>query len=467
MLAAIGFSPLTRSWAYAQASPGAPLTQPPALDGKLYLDPATLNAYADDFGGVVQEQPAAVLEPGSVEDIRKMVQFARQNKLKIAARGQGHSLFGQAQVEGGIVIDMRSLHKVHAVGSDRATVDTGCRWGEVINAALERGLTPPVLTDYQFLTVGGTLSIGGISPASYRHGAQADNAVELEVVTGAGEVVRCSDSNNAELFGMTLAGQGQCAVITKAVIKLVPAPAMVRTFNLLYSDLAALMQDATRLAELGRFDGVVSFLSPNSSGAYDLVLSATSYFTPPAAPDNAALLAGLSYLAGKEQILDTTYRDYVYRLGFVPKAGVQPALTLLVPASSAEPYIRKALEAVYPASASEGVFIQLFAWPTAPFRRPLFRIPSGEQMFGFAILRAAADEKTTVAKILTQNRSLYEGNRSFGGTLYPFSALRLSRADWVQHYGLQWDRLLQAKRSYDPDFVFASGPDIFRGQGVG
>lgn len=459
---AIGFNPLTRNWAHAQTSVGTPLNQPPLLDGNLYLNQATLASYAEDFGGVVHEQPVAVLEPGSVEDLVKMVQFARQNKLRIAARGQGHSLFGQAQVEGGIVIDMRSLHKVHSVEGNRITVDTGCRWFEVINAALGRGLTPPVLTDYQFLTVGGTLSIGGISPTSYRHGAQVDNVVELEVVTGTGEVIRCSDSKNSELFQMALAGQGQCAIVTKATIELVTAPAMVRTFNLIYSDLAVLMKDATFLADRGRFNGVVSFLSPNSNGAWSYVLSSTFYYTPPVEPDNTALLASLHYNPGTEQIVDTTYRDYVYRLGFVPATGAQPALTLLVPASSAEPYIRDAMQAVFPATSSEGVFIQLFAWPTAPFQRPLFRTPAEDKMFGFAVLRAAADEKTA-AKMVVQNRTLYEQNRSLGGTFYPFSAFRTSRADWVQHYGPQWDRLLLAKRSYDPDSVLASGPDIFRG----
>jgi FAD/FMN-containing dehydrogenase len=38
----------------------------------------------------------------------------------------------------------------------------------------------------------------------------------------------------------------------------------------------------------------------------------------------------------------------------------------------------------------------------------------------------------------------------------------LSREDWQRHYGERWPALLAAKRRYDPDNVFASGPDIFR-----
>jgi FAD/FMN-containing dehydrogenase len=56
----------------------------------------------------------------------------------------------------------------------------------VLDRALPRGLTPPTLTDYQDLSVGGTLSVGGIGGAMFRYGAQVDNVVALEVVTGVG-----------------------------------------------------------------------------------------------------------------------------------------------------------------------------------------------------------------------------------------------------------------------------------------
>ena len=54
-----------------------------------------------------------------------MVTFARRFGLKIAARGQGHQPFGQAQVSGGIVIDMRSLQQVHTFTADSVEVDAG------------------------------------------------------------------------------------------------------------------------------------------------------------------------------------------------------------------------------------------------------------------------------------------------------------------------------------------------------
>ena len=79
------------------------------LKGELYFDDAVLQSSADDFGHVVHKKPVAMLRPGDAQDIAKLVQFANRQGLKVAMRGQGHSFFGQTQVEGGVVIDSSSL----------------------------------------------------------------------------------------------------------------------------------------------------------------------------------------------------------------------------------------------------------------------------------------------------------------------------------------------------------------------
>lgn len=113
----IGFNSITGSWVTSvQAASESDFAKLPALDGTLHLDDETRAEYAQDYGQIIHEQPLAVLKPGSVEDIVRMVQFVRRYRLRIAARGQGHLPFGQAQVGGGVVIDMRSLQTVHALG---------------------------------------------------------------------------------------------------------------------------------------------------------------------------------------------------------------------------------------------------------------------------------------------------------------------------------------------------------------
>jgi hypothetical protein len=198
-----------------------------------------------------------------------------------------------------------------------------------------------------------------------------------------------------------------------------------------------------------------------ADGAWDYSISALSYYTPPETPDNDALLAGLRYIGGAEQISDQPYVDYVYRLGVVPPSGAQPSLTELIPASAAKEYLPKTLGRIYPEGGKESVFIELFAWKSESFHRPLFRIPEEATFFGAGILRVVVDEPAAIQNVLAENRSLYEENVGLGGTLYPFSGFVKTRADWVRHYGREWPRLVAAKKRYDPRNVFASGPDIF------
>ena len=95
----IGFDPVTRVWVpVAEAShlPCAPFAHVPRLDGTLHTDAATRQSDSTDKGNMVQVLPCAVLRPGSVEDIARMIRFCRRHDIKVATRGQAHTTFGQS-----------------------------------------------------------------------------------------------------------------------------------------------------------------------------------------------------------------------------------------------------------------------------------------------------------------------------------------------------------------------------------
>ena len=118
----------------------------------------------------------------------------------------------------------------------------------MLRATLAQGKTPPVLTDYLELSVGGTLIVGGVGGTTSAFGVQSDNVIDIEVVTGEGKKVTCSASDNAGLFNAVRAGLGQLGVITKATLKLVAAPESVRRFLLVYPDLATMLRDERLLS---------------------------------------------------------------------------------------------------------------------------------------------------------------------------------------------------------------------------
>lgn len=190
-----------------------------------------------DFGHIVESRPLGVLTPRSCAAVGELVSFAGAQGLPVAARGCGHAPYGQGQAHGGYVVDMGGLDEVRCVPDDRTLVaGAGATWGEVVRAALAEGLVPPVLPDHLGASVGGVLSTGGFGGSSHRRGLVADWVRELEVVTGAGERVVCSPERYPDLFGAVLAGLGQCALIVRATLRLVPAPVRVRRYRLYHED---------------------------------------------------------------------------------------------------------------------------------------------------------------------------------------------------------------------------------------
>lgn len=161
-----------------------------SIDGYFNFD--DVHHAARDFGNRYQFLPSAVLHPNSVADIATTIkhiwQMGPHSGLKVAARGHGHSLQGQAQAHQGIVINMLSLQgtkmQFHTGSSPYVDVSGGELWINILRESLKYGLAPKSWTDYLHLTVGGTLSNAGISGQAFRHGPQISNVQQLEVITG-------------------------------------------------------------------------------------------------------------------------------------------------------------------------------------------------------------------------------------------------------------------------------------------
>ncbi|KAF2562039.1 hypothetical protein F2Q70_00014600 [Brassica cretica] len=243
------------------------------IQGEILCGGAAADIAGKDFGGMNCVKPLAVVRPVGPEDIAGAVRAAlRSNKLTVAARGNGHSINGQAMAEGGLVVDMRSTAENHfevgfLPGGAFVDVSGGALWENVLKRCVsEYGLAPRSWTDYLGLTVGGTLSNAGVGGQAFRYGPQTSNVTELDVVTGNGDVVTCSEMENSELFFSVLGGLGQFGIITRARVLLQPAPDMVRWIRIVYTEFDEFTRDAEWLVsqkDESSFDYVEGFVFVN------------------------------------------------------------------------------------------------------------------------------------------------------------------------------------------------------------
>jgi cytokinin dehydrogenase len=465
--AVLAFDPWHQSWltaAHADHSGGIPI---PDLDGELVVDPASLAEAEDDIGHITHHTPVAVLRPGSIDDMRQLVQFANRHHIKVAMRGQGHSTFGQAQAEAGVVIDSRTLDTIHDIGPQGAVVDAGVRWLDLLTAMVAQGYTPPVLTDFLELSVGGVLQVGGIGGHSHHVGFAVDNVRELQVVTGEGHVVTCSPSDKADLFNAVLGGLGQFGLIVRAQLPLVSAPTHARVFQLFYTDLTQYVADQNVVVMDERFSYLEGQVVPSPSGGWMFMLEAASYYTPPLEPENAALLSGLSPNAGTT-LQEFSYFDWQNRLQpavtALRQSGVwsfpHPWFNVFMPGSQAVTYVRDVLAALTAGDTGNGPIL-FYPFRRSKLRRPFVVTPHEEILYLFSLLRTAPPDMHTVHAMVAANRTLFEQARDLGGTHYPIGSIPFSQADWIQHFGVDWRLFLRQKARYDPRQILTPGQGIF------
>lgn len=429
-----------------------------------------------DMGGLVSRAPRAVLRPRSIEDLQIAVRACRHHGVPLVARGQGRTPFGQSQIEGGVVVDMGGLGSIHSISDRAVTVDAGVTWHSVLRATAPRGLAPPVLTAFQGLSVGGTLSIGGLSGTSYKRGAQVDHVLELEVVTGEGELVTCSPDANSDLFDMVRGGLGQCAVIARAKLALVPTPAWVRHVTRRYCSLPPFLSDMRELVARAELDGISGTFHLEAEGIR-IELNAVSFMDAGAAPNMANLLRGLPDPA------EQTTRD-LERLAYYSEVDelvtrlqansawdqlARPWFDVFLPNSAVDDYLAQVLAEL---SASEdvggpelGALGQLHLFPllTQHLKSPLLRVPPGSLVHLFDILscsRRPGDDAWS-QRMLARNRRLFERARGDGGTRYNIAAVPFTSEDWKTQLGPRYDELRRLKQKLDPDNILNPGLEVF------
>jgi FAD/FMN-containing dehydrogenase len=137
-------------------------------------------------------------------------------------RGAGHSTGPIAHPRHGTVLRSQAASGKVELDGELATVDTRLSWMVVEQELNRRGRSFPVLPDYLHLTVGGTLSVGGVGFGSIEFGPQIHHVASLRLVTALGDAIECSPLAQSEIFHACLAGLGQFGWIHEATLHTIP-----------------------------------------------------------------------------------------------------------------------------------------------------------------------------------------------------------------------------------------------------
>lgn len=127
-------------------------------------------------------------------------------------------------------IDVSSLTHVLRIEPDTRTcvAEPGVTFADLVKQTIPLGLVPRMVPELETITLGGAVAGCAVESMAYKHGGFHDGCTEYEVVTGRGDIVRCSRTRDAELFEMMHGSYGTLGIITELTFELVPAKPFVQ-----------------------------------------------------------------------------------------------------------------------------------------------------------------------------------------------------------------------------------------------
>ena len=218
--------------------------------GHVRRDEASRLAYGTD--GTKRSAPAdLVVLPGNTNEIAAIARLCNTHGIPLVPRGAGTGYSGGAvPTRGGIVLSLERLNRILEIDqADLVAVVEPCVVTRDLQDAVERvGLFyPPDPASLGQSSLGGNVAENAGGPRGFKYGTTKHYVLGVEAVLATGEVIRTGGRTvknvaGYDLTSLIVGSEGTLAIVTKAILRLVPRPPASAT-------LAASFADVPRAAE--------------------------------------------------------------------------------------------------------------------------------------------------------------------------------------------------------------------------
>jgi len=231
--------------------------------------------------------PDVIVRVRSEQDVVEAVRRAREQGLKVKARGGGHAITASA-VRDGMLIDFADFREVTIDPKARTATVTPSVTGSEFNGALhDHGLYFPG-GHCPGVGLGGFLLQGGFGWNGRSLGMACSSVRAIDMVTADGELIHCDDTANADyMWAARGAGSGFFGVVTRFYIDLHPLPASMLLSVYGYP--------------MGTFAEVLPWFLETSSAAPRAVEPFLFGFQPPGAEEPFLAVFAVSYADSEQQ----------------------------------------------------------------------------------------------------------------------------------------------------------------------
>jgi len=262
----------------------------------------------DELAGI-RVYPEVMVEPVSAEQVSAIMKHAYERCIPVTPRGQGTGLVGGAvPVREGILLNLCQMNKVLELdeATMMLTVEAGVLLMDIYKYVEPYGLFYPADPGEKSATIGGNINTNAGGMRAVKYGVTRDYVKGLEVVLADGTVLMLSGKNAKNSSGYSLkdlviGSEGTLAVITKAILRLIPLPLWVVSLLVPFNDLNTAIRAVPHLAMLKAMPTSIEFMER------EVILAAEEYLGKKF-PDKSAPAYLLLTLDGNSKTeLDAAY----------------------------------------------------------------------------------------------------------------------------------------------------------------
>lgn len=171
----------------------------------------------NDASCVDKTRVYGIIQVKEIEDIKKALTFAQENKLKVSIAGVRHSMGGQAFSKNALVLDMTKFNQVKLDEKNKViTAQSGATWHDIQNL-LHPKYAVKAMQSTDIFTVGGSISVNAHG-MDHNAGSVVRTIRSLRIMLPDGSMQIVSPTQNPQLFRLVVGGYGLFGVIVDADI---------------------------------------------------------------------------------------------------------------------------------------------------------------------------------------------------------------------------------------------------------
>jgi glycolate oxidase len=257
-----------------------------------------------------RQYPEVLAEAVCSDEVAAIMEYAHKKNIPVTPRGQGTGLVGGAVcTRGGIMLSLAKMNRILELDEANMTltVEPGVLLMEIIDHVTPRGFLYPPDPGEKSATIGGNICTNAGGMRAVKYGTTRDYVLALEVVLADGRILELGSkvvksSSGYSLRDLIIGSEGTLAIVTKAVLKLLPMPERVVSLLIPFPDLQKAIRTVPKLIASKQIPTAVEFLER------EVILAAEDFLGKKFPDKSADAYLLISFDGHTKEYVDSVYR---------------------------------------------------------------------------------------------------------------------------------------------------------------